>query len=56
MAGVAAMAFSDAFGGYCGQFSHRLFVASSALGRAAGAFAVMEDANTAAMAFIPPRP
>lgn len=54
MAGAAAAAFGDAFGGYCGDFSHRLSVASAALVGAAGAFTATEDANRAALASIAP--
>jgi hypothetical protein len=55
MAGVAAAAFSGAFGGYCGMFSQRLSVASAALTGAADAFSATEDANRAALASIDPQ-
>jgi hypothetical protein len=46
---VAADAYADAFGEFCGAFSHRLSVASAALVNAAGAFTVTEDTNSAAL-------
>jgi hypothetical protein len=55
MAGVAAAAFGGAFGGYCGEFSQRLSVASAALVGAASAFTAMEDANRAALVAVAPQ-
>ena len=49
---VAAAAFGGVFDGYCGDFSHRLSVASAALLGAAGAFTATEYANRAALASI----
>jgi hypothetical protein len=54
ISGVAAAGFGGALGGYCGEFSQRLSVASAALMGAAGSFTAMEDTNGAALASIAP--
>jgi hypothetical protein len=52
--GLAAASCDGAFSGFHEAFSQRLSSASSALNSAADSFAVMEDANSAAVRAVAP--